>query len=186
MKAVKSHYIWGQWGTLSFESPLKTSRRGLIAALVQTGGKKKASFLSLPRGLVCCWQRLHSFWSSVLTIANKQGSVSVKQNKANSVHFIQRFGWCCFKGALFSGLESFEPLWGEVLFFFLSPLNTKIKFVETWVDSFVFAPHAGGMAPQDGNESRSAGSGWNISTVIGWIAGGILYRYLWTPWEDKS
>ena len=41
MKPVKSHYICGQWGTPSFESPLKTSRRGLIAALVQTGEREK-------------------------------------------------------------------------------------------------------------------------------------------------
>lgn len=43
MKPVKLHYIWGHWGTPSFESPLKTSRRGLIAALVQT--QNNTSFL---------------------------------------------------------------------------------------------------------------------------------------------
>ncbi len=32
----------------------------------------------------------------ILTIANKQESVAVKQNKPDSLHFILCFGWCCF------------------------------------------------------------------------------------------
>lgn len=60
MKPVKSHYIWGQWGTPSFESPLKTSRRGLIAALVQT--QNNTSFL---------------LWLGVSFVADK-GGISFK------------------------------------------------------------------------------------------------------------